>query len=125
MSKAIHHVMRWFVLGVALAVAMVTTMPAYAQIAGAIGKPLPAPELPAGTIVVKAIAGSPTASLVGVDVTLLVNGEPRVARTDAAGHASFAGLPPGASITAKVTDAEGNEAQSEQFSVPDNNGARV
>src|SRR5439155_26094456 len=68
---------------------------------------------------------NPRNSLVGVDVTLLVNGEPQTAKTDAAGHARFDNLPVGATVVAKTKDSEGNETESEQFSVPDENGAHV
>src|SRR5438094_8568168 len=90
--------LRFIVVAALVAIAA----PAHAQIAGAVGKPLPGPDLPTGTIVVKAIAGNPRNSLVGVDVTLLVNGEPQTAKTDAAGHARFDNLPVGATVVAKT-----------------------
>src|SRR6185503_2499396 len=81
-------------LGV-LAVAFVS--PAAAQPpAAALGHPLPDASLAAGTISVRVVAGSPAAAVTGSEVTLLVNGAPRIARTDASGRAMFADLPAGA-----------------------------
>ena len=94
-------------LGLAVASAVVlAAAPALAQMAGALGKPLPSPDLEVGAVSVRVVAGSPQSPVVGTDVTLLVNGAPRVARTDAAGRAMFAGLPAGAKVTAKVVDAD-------------------
>src|SRR5687768_14480859 len=81
-----------------------TARPALAQMAGALGKPLPSPDLPVGTVSVRIVAGSTSSPVVGTDVTVVVNNAPRVARTDAAGRAMFAGLPAGAPAIAKVVD---------------------
>lgn len=119
--------MRAILIGFALATAslLVAPTPARAQIAAAIGKPLPSPDLPTGTIAVRVIAGSPTVPVVGTEVTLTVNGEPRAARTDAAGRAQFPGLTVGATVVASVKDEEGKDVTSDSFQVPDENGARV
>lgn len=101
-----------------------STQPAQAQIAGAIGKPLPSSDLPAGTVVVRVIAGAISAPVVGTEVTLVVNGEPRIARTDAAGRANFPGLPIGATVVAKTNDPENKEIASEEFQTADS-GIRV
>jgi hypothetical protein len=98
--------------------------PAAAQIADALGRPLPSPDLPVGTIMVRIVAGNPGAPVAGTDVTLIVAGEPRIARTDAAGRATFAGLTPGATVQAKVT-ADGKDVTSHEFQVADSGGARV
>ena len=55
------------------------------------------------------IAGSPSSPVEGTDVTLLVNGTPRVARTDSAGRAIFKDLPAGATVQAKVVDDDKKE----------------
>jgi len=100
-----------------------------AQPAAAIGKPLPQGDLPAGTVSVRIVAGSTASPVTGTEVTLLVGGEPRVARTDAAGRATFAGLPAGAMVQAKVTAGESEqdaeEIASEPFAVPAQGGVRV
>ena len=108
------------VLGVALAAA-----PAAAQMAAAIGKPLPSPDLPLGTVTVRVVAGSASSPVVGTDVTLLVNNTPRVARTDSAGRASFPGLTVGATVIAKVLDADKAEKASDPFPIPSSGGMRV
>jgi hypothetical protein len=108
----------------AIAVAAAAAAPAYAQIAAAIGRPLPSPDLPAGTVSVRIIAGSPSSPVEGTDVTLLVNGTPRVARTDSAGRAIFKDLPAGATVQAKVT-ADNKDTTSESFPLPGDSGVRL
>src|SRR5688572_9852413 len=109
-------------LGLALAVA---PRAASAQPTAAIGRPLPDSALSKGTISVRVVAGSPSSPVVGADVTLLVNAEPRVARTDAAGRATFAGLPAGAMAQAKIVDADKKDIVSETFPIPSDGGIRV
>ena len=99
--------------------------PVHAQTAAAIGKPLPSPDLPAGSVSVRVVAGSPSSPVIGTDVTLLVNNTPRIARTDSAGRAHFKDLPPGAQLQAKVVDEDKKEVASETFQLPPNNGARL
>jgi hypothetical protein len=103
----------------------VMTIPAAAQPAAALGKPLPSAELPAGTVSVRILAGSTASPVVGTDVTLVVNNTPRVARTNAEGRATFAGLPVGANVIAKVLDEDKAEHASEAFAIPDAGGIKV
>jgi hypothetical protein len=110
-------------LVIALIVAFAT--PASAQIAAAIGKPLPSPDLPPGEISVRVVAGSPANPVIGTDVTLTVNGTPRVARTDSAGRAIFKDLPAGASVQAKVVDEDKKDITSDTFQLPADSGARL
>lgn len=98
---------------------------AIAQPASALGHPLPDGNLPTGTISVRVVAGTPSIPVTGHEVTLTVNGEPRSARTDAAGRATFAGLAAGASVQAKIADADNKEVTSDAFPVPDEGGARI
>lgn len=116
---------RILALTAALAGALVATPIASAQPAAAIGHPLPDGKLSVGTISVRIVAGSPSSPVVGSDVTLLVNGEARVARTDAAGRATFSGLTAGAQVQAKIADADGKDIVSDVFPVPEEGGARV
>jgi hypothetical protein len=109
---------------VAIALAA-SAAPASAQIAAAIGRPLPAQDLPAGTVSVRVIAGSPSSPVEGTDVTLVVNGTPRVARTDSAGRAIFKDLPAGATVQAKVLDADKKETSSETFPLSGDSGVRL
>lgn len=99
--------------------------PARAQPAAAIGKPLPEGNLAVGTISVRVVAGGPSSPVVGTEVAMLVNGQPRTARTDAAGRATFAGLPVGAMVQAKIVDENKQEIASETFPVPAQGGARL
>ncbi len=116
-------------LGVATLATLAIRAPvAHAQVAGAIGKPLSSPDLPAGTISVRVVAGTIANPVVGTDVTLLVNGTPRVARTDAAGRAQFPSLPPGAKVQAKVqTQDEGDKQDitSDEFELDPQMGSKV
>ncbi|MGE0397848.1 MAG: hypothetical protein AB7T06_14090 [Kofleriaceae bacterium] len=98
---------------------------AHAQPAFAIGKPLPDDKVPAGSVIVRVIAGSSSSPEVGADVTLIVNGTPRQARTDASGRATFAGLAAGTTVVAKILDADKKEVSSEPFPIPTQGGTRV
>ncbi len=98
---------------------------ASAQIAAAIGKPLSSPDLPPGTISVRVVAGSIANPVVGTDVTLIVNGTPRVARTDAAGRAQFPSLPAGAKVQAKVVDEDQKDVTSDEFEIDPQMGSKV
>lgn len=109
----------------ALILVAITAMSAHAQIAGAIGKPLPSPDLPVGTISVRVVAGSVASPVGNTEVTLIVNGEPRLARTDTAGRVQFKDLPVGATVRAKVAAEDEKPAESDEFAVPSDSGARV
>jgi len=104
---------------------MVTAMPAAAQPAAALGKPLPSSDLPVGTVTVRVVAGSTSSPVVGTAVTLVVNKTPREARTNAEGRASFAGIPVGATVVAKVLDEDKAEHASEEFAIPEGGGMKV
>lgn len=128
MTRAFPLSMRATRLALGLVVAgavLLAAGPALAQTAGALGKPLPSPDLAIGTVSVRIVAGSPQSPVVGTDVTLLVNGAPRVARTDAAGRAMFAGLPAGAKAIAKVIDSDKIEHASDEFQIPGSGGTRL
>jgi|MudIll2142460700_1097286.scaffolds.fasta_scaffold07532_2 hypothetical protein len=120
--------MKRFILLALLAGAVVSVPSyetAYAQPAAALGKPLPDGQLPTGTISVKVVAGGPANVVVGADVTLLVNGEARVARSNSDGRAMFPDIPAGAQVQAKIVDADNKEVTSEVFPVPASGGVRV
>lgn len=108
----------------AMMIALVGTTPAYAQIAAAIGKPLESPDLPAGTVSVRVVAGSPSKPVIGTEVTLLVGDQPQIARTDSAGRAHFKDLPTGVDLQAKVSDEDKKEIASETFQLG-GNGVRL
>lgn len=114
------------VLAGALTSMTATPREVHAQPASAVGKPLPDGQLPAGTVSVKIVAGGAANVVVGTAVTLVVNGEPRVARTNSDGRAMFPGIPAGAQVQAKIADGEGKaEIASEAFAVPASGGVRV
>jgi len=71
------------------------------------------------------VAGSVADPVSNTEVTLVVNGEPRVARTDTAGRAQFKDLAVGATVRAKAAAEDGKETQSDEFPVPSSSGARV
>ncbi len=96
-----------------------------AQPAAALGHPLPASDLPDGTVTVRVIAGSTSAAVIGTDVTLLIAGKPEVARTDASGHVKFSNLTAGTTVQAKVTDENGKDILSDEFPVPESGGVKV
>lgn len=112
-------------LGLGLVAGAIAPRAAQAQPAAALGKPLPASDLEVGTVSVRVVAGSASSPVVGNEVTLVVNGAPRIARTDAGGRAQFAGLPPGATVVAQVVDADSKQHTSESFTVPASGGVKV
>ncbi len=117
--------MKQLALIVALAAALVTPAVVHAQPAEAIGRPLADGTLPPGTVTVRVIAGAPNAAVAGAEVVLDVNGVPRSARTDSAGRAKFADLPTGATVQAKITDADNKEVTSEAFPLPESGGVKL
>lgn len=109
----------------ALGAAALSLGTAHAQTAAALGKPLVSQDMAAGTVSVRVVAGTPSAPVVGTEVTLTVNGTPRQARTDSAGRAQFTGLPVGATVVAKVIDEDKAEHASDSFPLPDGAGVRL
>src|SRR5262245_24416892 len=76
------------------------------------GVPLPASDIPAGTVSVRVVRGSFANNLSGVDVTFDANGKTTVMKTDTTGRAQIAGLPAGTVLrTAATVDGEKLESQ--------------
>jgi hypothetical protein len=96
-------------------------MPDPSQIAGV---PLPAPELPSGTVSVRVVRERMGNNLSGQTVTLSVGGARRTAVTDAQGRAEFASLPVAAAVVAETT-VDGEALRSREFTVPERGGVRV
>jgi hypothetical protein len=67
------------------------------------GVPLPAADLPVGSVSVRVVRGSFANNLSGVDVTFTVDGKATVMKTDADGRAQISGLTPGAHVKAEAT----------------------
>jgi hypothetical protein len=93
------------------------------------GKPLPMPELAAGTVSVRVSNKLPMNAVAGVEVTALFKtntGEmrKRTARTAADGRAQFDALPAGATFQVEAT-VEGEKLVSSNFPIPEKGGIRV
>lgn len=109
--------------------------PVHAQMAAALGKPLPVGDLEVGTVTVRVVAGAPDKPMVGIDVKLVsTSGGERTARTDAEGRATFTRLEPGTRYLARAGEAaasgasageEPPQAASEEFTVPPSGGIRM
>jgi hypothetical protein len=96
-------------------------MPDPSQMAG---RPLPAPELPAGTVTVRVVRERMGNNVPNHPVTLKAGGKSLNATTDAQGRAQFADLPPGTRITVE-TVVDGESLQSQEFEVSADGGVRV
>jgi hypothetical protein len=108
-------------LGLALAAA---PAPARAQMQDALGKPLPASDLPDGTVTVRLIKGDPAEPYVGTDVILSAGQSKLTARTDAEGRATFPRTPAATELVASARTPEG-EVTSDPFSLPEKGGVRL
>src|SRR5262249_41821526 len=76
------------------------------------GKPLPSPDVPAGTVTVRVIRGSFANNLVGQPVDVTVDGKKRTMTTDASGRVEISGLRPGTRLkAATVVGAERIESE--------------
>jgi hypothetical protein len=87
-------------------VATAWTTPAFAQgmdLRQAAGVPLPASDLPAGTVSVRVVRGSFANNLAGETVVFFVNGQERPQTTDTTGRAQIANLAPGTRVRAVAT----------------------
>jgi hypothetical protein len=88
------------------------------------GTPLPAPELPTGTITVRVVRERMGNNIAGQDVTLTIGQDKRTVRTDAQGRAQFEKLTVGDTVQATTT-VDGETLTSQQFAVPVKGGVRV
>jgi hypothetical protein len=88
------------------------------------GRAIPAGDLATGTVTVRVVREAIGNNITGQDVRLTVNGEGRIATTDAEGRAEFPGLTPGAEVRADAT-VDGEALTSESFMVPASGGLRV
>lgn len=82
------------------------------------GVPLPAAELPAGTISVRVVRGSFANNLADQTVTFTVNGTTRTATTDAGGRVQLSGLAAGTKVRAVVT-VDGERLESQEVTIAD------
>ena len=97
------------IVGAALAALLLLTAgPALAQLnmpdpSQISGVPLPAANLPSGSVSVRVIRGSFANNLAGVDVDFIVDGKTTTKKTDEGGHAQVDGLRPGSQFRAVAT----------------------
>lgn len=111
-----------------LVLSAVSALPAHAQgmpdPSQMSGIPLPAPELPAGTLTVRVVRGAITNNVAGQKVELTVGTSTREGTTGATGRAEFAGLRPGQQVKASTTF-DGTRAESQVITMPSQGGVRV
>lgn len=111
-----------------LGVAMAFAAPAFAQQmpdpAQMAGQPLPAPELPAGSVSVRVVRERMGNNVTDQIVRLTAPGRELQARTDAQGRARFDGVPAGTRVTVD-TVVDGESLRSQEFAVPASGGVRV
>lgn len=104
----------------ATAVAQVA-MPDAAQMSG---MPLPAPELPSGTVTIRLVRERMGNNVPGQEVALVTPDSRVTGVTDAQGRAEFTSVPPGTLVTAEAT-LDGETLRSREFPVPARGGVRV
>ena len=88
------------------------------------GIPLPARELPVGTLSVRVVRERMGNNITGQSVSVTSNGETKTATTDAQGRAEFTGFTPGATVVATTT-VDGEILVSQEITVPSRGGLRV
>lgn len=88
------------------------------------GTPLPAPELPLGTVTVRVVRERMGNNIAGQEVNLTVGGARRTMKTDEQGRAQFDKLPTGALVQA-TTVVDGETLTSQEFAVAGQGGTRV
>jgi hypothetical protein len=88
------------------------------------GIPMPSPDVPAGSIVVRLVRGDISNNIVGHVVELQAGGRTMTATTDDNGRATFAGLAPGTDAHA-VAVVEGERIESDHLQLAGSTGLRV
>jgi hypothetical protein len=91
------------VIAVLCLIAGITPALAQMDLRQASGVPLPAADLPVGSVSVRVVRGSFANNLSGVDVTFTVDGKTTVMKTDDGGRVQINGLTPGAHVKAEAT----------------------
>ncbi len=88
------------------------------------GIPLPVSDLAIGTVTVRVVRGSMTNVVADHPVELSGGPSPVIARTNESGRAEFSGLRPGTRVRATTT-VDGENLESQEFTVPATGGTRV
>jgi hypothetical protein len=115
--------LRRLLVAFGLFVGVCVAQPALAQIAEAMGLPLPVADLPTGTVTARIIAGDPSVA-VQIDVSFVINGAARTVTTGSDGRARVDGLTAGASVVVTVAGEQG-PISSQPFQVPPRGGIRL
>ena len=84
----------------------------------AAGVPLPAADLPVGTVSVRVVRGSFANNLSGETVVFIVNGQERTVTTDDGGRAQISGLAAGTRVKATAT-VTGERLESQEVTIAD------
>ncbi|HTM31005.1 MAG TPA: hypothetical protein VL263_06855 [Vicinamibacterales bacterium] len=113
----------------ALVAPIVVATPAFGQVAmpdasQMSGIPLPAGDLPVGTISVRIFRERVGNNISGQSVSLTVSGKTKTATTDAQGRAEFPGFKPG-DVAVATTTVDGEILASQEITVPSRGGTRV
>jgi hypothetical protein len=117
--KHVHVMVVIGLLGGQIASAQIA-MPDASQLSGV---PLPAPELPAGTITVRVVRERMGNNISGQTVTLK-GGVSKTGSTDAQGRVQFDNVPTGSSVIAEA-NVQGELLTSQPITIPANGGVRV
>ena len=88
------------------------------------GIPLPAGELPIGTVSVRVVRERMGNNIVGQSVSVTGSGQTKTGSTDAQGRAEFTGFPAGSTVVATTT-VDGEVLVSQELTVPSQGGVRV
>lgn len=112
-----------------LTLVLLSAAPALAQVAmpdatQMSGIPLPAPELPSGTVSVRVVRERMGNNIAGQRVSVTSNGQTQTGTTDAQGRAEFPGFAPGAIVVA-TANVDGEVLVSQELPVPARGGIRV
>ena len=88
------------------------------------GIPMPAGDMPAGTVVVRLVRGSLADNIAGFPVDLQIGDKSVTVKTDDGGHAEFTGVTPGVPVRA-LTVVAGERLESQTFQLTGSGGMRV
>ena len=102
-------------LGIALTAAA-ASLAAQMDLSQVSGRPLPSPDVPAGTITIRVVRGAVTNNVVNQPVDVTVDGATRHFTTDASGHVEVKGLAPGAHVKAATT-VDGQKIESQDITI--------
>ncbi|HEY0710508.1 MAG TPA: hypothetical protein VGG33_27130, partial [Polyangia bacterium] len=106
---------------VAVASAPAQAQPAMPDLRSMTGRPLPVPDLPPGTVVVRLARNVPANAAAGIDVVAVTRGangdnRSRTVKSGADGRATFEGIAPGSEFHASAT-IDGERLETAKFPV--------